>query len=155
MANSRVLPEARPAGQPGDRHAGVGQTVGDEQRGAVAFEVGIGRHDQLADRARSDAGLEGVDGQLFGAHALERGEPAEQDVVDAVEGAGLLQGHEIAGLLDDADGRVSRRGSRQMAQSGCSASVRWKQTWQCRISILGGPDRLGQLEGLLGRAFRR
>ncbi len=34
----------------------------------------------------------------------ERGQPAQEDVVDALEGAGLFQGHEVARLLDHADG---------------------------------------------------
>ena len=139
------------AGQPGDRHAGVGQAVGDEQGGAVPLEVRVGGQDHLADAARADAGLEGVDGQLVGADALQRGEPAEQDVVDAADRCpARSRASRSRGCSTTQTSPASRRGSRQIAQSGSSASVRWKQAWQWRMRSLAVADRLGQGEGLLG-----
>src|SRR6185312_1041537 len=109
-------------------------------------EVRVGGHDQLADRARADAGLQRLDRELFGPHSLQRSQSPEQDVVDAAEGPGPLQGDQVPGLLDDAD------------QAGVSARVAAEGTkWLLGLgqieaglavadAVLDVADRLGERE---------
>ena len=82
-------------------------------------------------------------------------QPAQEDVVNTVEGAGLFEGHEIARLLDDADGRLV---AARVAADGADGLVGLGQV-EADLAmadlLLGGADRLGQLEGFLGRASQQ
>ena len=68
-----------------------------------AFEGGAGGEDDFVDFAVLDAGEEVGGAELVGADAVERGECAVEDVVDALVAAGALNGGDAGGLLDDAD----------------------------------------------------
>ena len=153
LANSSVLPEARPRASRVICTRAVVQPFGDVERRAVAFEVGVGGHDQLADRPRADAGLEGVDGQLLGPHALERGEAAQQDVIDALIGPGLLHGQQVARLLDHADDAGIAPRVAADRTDGLLGLGEMKADLAVPDLVLGRADRLGQLQGLLVRAL--
>ena len=142
------------AGESGDRHAGFGQSISHEKGGAIALQVGIGREDQLADDARADAGLQGIDGQMVGPDPLQGRQPPEKNVINARIRPGTLQGHQVAGLLDHADQplvapRVAADGAKRLVGLGqVEASL------AVANPFLDRPDRLGQGQGLLGLALQ-
>ena len=133
LANSRALPEARPRASRVIGDAGVGQPVGDEQRGAVAFEVRVGGQDHLADRRRSGPGPPARRGSVVRGRSPEAGRAGRA-------GRGRRPGRcpPSPGPAGRAAARPRRRppgraaGRGRSAQSGWSASVRWKQVWQWR-----------------------
>ncbi len=143
------------ASQPGDSQVGLAEAVGDQERGAIPFEVGVGGHDQFTNGTGVDARDQGIDGQLFGSHPGEGREAAEQDVVDAVEGASLFQGHEVARLFDHADGGLIAAG---VAANRAQRLVRLGQVeTDLAVSdlLLGGTNGLGELKCLLAGHFKR
>ena len=90
----------------------------------LALDVRVGAEDHLGDALRLDAGQQLLDPQLVGADALDRADRALQHVVAAVELAGLLDRHEVPGLLDDAQQRCGRAGRRRRSShSSPSADV--------------------------------
>ena len=133
LANSRVLPEARPRASRVMRTPESPRRLAIKQGGAVPFEVGVGGHDQLADRSRPGRGRPGR------RWSIVRG-PCPRAGRGGRAGRGRRPGTHPAfsRAIRSRDCSTtqtvawSRRGSRQMAQIGWSASVRWKQTWQWR-----------------------
>ena len=59
--------------------------------------------DAAARGGRTEAGEEAGDAELLRAYSADGRERAVEDVVDAVVAAGLLDGGDVGGLLDDAD----------------------------------------------------
>ncbi len=125
----------------------------DEQGGAITFEVGIGGEDDFADGTGIDTRGECIESELFGPHALEWGEAAEQDVVNALIGAGGFEREEVAWLLDDADERgVAARVAADRAE-GLFGFGEMEAGLAVSDTLLGLTNGLGQLEGFVFRAF--
>ena len=83
------------------------EQAGQVHGGGIALDVGVGAEDHLGDPLGVEAGQQLADPQLLGADALDRADGALQHVVAAPVLAGLLDGDDVAGLLDHAeDGRV-------------------------------------------------
>lgn len=74
-----------------------GEVVG----GGFAFGGGGGGEDDLV--GLGGAGVEGGETEVLGAYAVDRGEGAVEDVVDAGVGAGFFDGGYVGGLLEDAE----------------------------------------------------
>ena len=99
-----------------------------------------------------DPSFEGIDGQLLGPDPLGRGESAQQDVVDAGERARLLQGEEVPRLLDDADQGGVAAGVAADRAEGDVGLGQVEAGLAVADALLDRSDRLGQRQGLLGRA---
>src|SRR5581483_10580118 len=84
----------------------VAQPAGEIRRGRLAGRVRVRREDDLDDAVALDAVQELVDPQILGLDAVERGERAAEDVVEAAVLRGPLERDEVDGLLDDADRRA-------------------------------------------------
>ena len=118
----------------GDAHPGRGQLAGQVQRRTIAFQGGVGRHDNLPHAAGPDALQELVNRQLLGANAVQGRQPAVQDVVESAVRRGSLQGEQVARLLDHAQHRgVAPRSAQRTHRS---PSVRLQHWRQGRISSL-------------------
>ena len=73
----------------------------------VTLDVGVGAQDHLGDAFTVDARQQLADLQLIGADPLDGTDGAHEHVVAAAVLAGLLHGHDVAGLLNHAhDGGV-------------------------------------------------
>src|SRR5262245_56093251 len=70
--------------------------------GRLAVNIRIGREDDFAG-AGADALQQALDLEIVWSDSLQRRERAHQDVVDALELAGLLDRGDVLRLLDDAD----------------------------------------------------
>ena len=89
-----------------ERPQGAGQVVS----GGLALDRRIGGEDDLAHAAFLLAAQERRDGQLLRSHAVQRVEGAAEDVVQAVELRGGLDGPGVQRILDNADhAAVARR----------------------------------------------
>ena len=82
----------------------------------------------------------------------ERGQPAQEDVVDPVEGARLFEGHEVARLLDHADGRLIAARVAADGTDGLVGLGEVEADLAMADLLFGGADGVGQLEGFLGGA---
>jgi len=101
----QVAADRQAAGQPRHAHASA-QAVGDVSRGRLARHVRIrGEHD-LLHAVPFNPSNQLVDAQMLGVDAVDRGECAAEDVVEAAELARPLDREKVDGLLDDADQRV-------------------------------------------------
>ena len=138
------------AGEARDRDREGAQSIGNEQRGSVAFEVGVRGQDDLTNISGGDALREGFEGELVGSDPLERSQAAEQHVIDAVVGAGAFQRQQVAWLFHDtnqgvvaawiaADGALSVLGLGEVEAGGAVSGA-----------ILGVADGVGEGEGFLG-----
>ena len=93
--------------------------------------------------------LEGIDGELFGPHALQGSQPAQEDMVDPLVGSRFLHGQQVSRLFHHADdsliapGVAADRTDRLVGLGEMVADLAMLDL------VLGCPDRLGQLEGLL------
>ena len=154
LANSSTLPEARPRasrviGTPvSARRLATSRAVPSPSRFGLVAMISSRTAPERTRASRASSG------ELLGPHPLQRGEPAEQDVVDAAEGPGLLQRQQVAGLLDDADeARVAPR----VAADGAERLVGLGQV-EAGLAVpdlvLDVADRLGEGQGLLGGALQ-
>jgi hypothetical protein len=92
-------------GDAGNADASVCESLGQIVTGGVAFDIGGEREDDLFDALLRDALRELGDAQVLGTDAVERGEFTAEDVKVAAEAAGLFDGENIYGFLDDAEQR--------------------------------------------------
>ncbi len=155
LANSSVPPEARP------RASRVIFTPDSPSRLAIKRAVPspsrLGLVAMISSRIGPglDACDQRVDGQLFRPDTRERRQPAQEDVINAVECAGLLEGHEIARLLDHANGRLI---TARVAADGADGLVglgEMEADLAMLDSLLGGPDCVGQFECFFGGASQQ
>src|SRR6478735_9315327 len=99
-----VAADGQAGRESGDRDADVAQQPAQVGGGGLALEVGVGGDDDLLDLPRGEPGHELADAQVVGADAVDRADRAAEHVVGAAELAGALDGDDVLGLLDDADG---------------------------------------------------
>jgi hypothetical protein len=99
-----------------------------------------------------DARDESIDCQLFRTHARERCQATQEDMVDSVEGVGFFEGHEVARLLDHADGRVITARVAADCTNGLVGLGEVKAHLAVLDLLFGGADRVGEFEGLIGGA---
>src|SRR5207244_2821755 len=90
---------AREAGHADAAAEAIGEICGR----SLAGHVRVGREHDLLDAVRVDAAQELVDPQVFRLDAVERGERAAEDVVEAAKLVRPLERDEVDRLLDDAD----------------------------------------------------
>ena len=83
--------------------------VGEVGSGRFALRRGAGSKDDLFGSV--EAGEQVGDAKLFRAYAADGGEGSVQDVIEAGEGAGFLDGGDVGGLFDDAEGGVGAMGA--------------------------------------------
>src|SRR5690606_1905294 len=98
-----VAAHRQAARDPGDPHAERLEQPAEVHGRRLALEVGVGAQDDLGDALPLDAVEQLPHPQLVGADPLDRADRPLQHVVPAVELAGLLDRHQVAGLLDHAD----------------------------------------------------
>src|SRR5258706_6996072 len=101
----KLAAHGQAAGRPGHpqpyRLDEPGQVCG----GRLTLEVGVGRQDQLGDRAVGQPLHQLRDPQVIGPDSVDRAYRAAEDMVTAPELADLLNRRDVLGLLDDADHR--------------------------------------------------
>ena len=102
-AYSRSLPTGTPMAMRVTRTPSGLSSRREVDRGRLAFDVRVGREDDLVGAARLDAAEQALDPQLVGPDALQRRERAHQHVVGAVVVAAPLDGQHVGRLLHDAD----------------------------------------------------
>ena len=106
------------------------EPLGQVHRGRLALEGRVGGQDDLDERLAVARGLVGAREQLADPEPVrpdpvDRRDRAVEDVVEALELAGPLEGEDVERLLDDAQpASVSRPGSRQIGQSGWSLMLK-------------------------------
>ena len=57
------------ASEPSDPDSRAAEPLCDEQGRPIAFEIGVGGHDEFDDGVRRHPGRQRIDSQLFGSHA--------------------------------------------------------------------------------------
>ena len=92
-----------PLGQAGDAAICLGKELGQVEGGGLTLHIASDGENKLAAGVGCHARPEGLEGEVLGHDAIERGDFATQAVVEAAEGAAALNGEHICGLLDDAD----------------------------------------------------
>ena len=111
FAYSSTLPAVIPLAKTGDFDRKFAQKIADIQRRAISLDGRIGRHDDFDKISGPDAFHQRVDGQLIRTDSVQRCDSPQQDVINALEDAGLFQAHQIAWLFHDAQpGRITRVG---------------------------------------------
>ena len=92
-----------PLGQAGDAAICLGKELGQVEGGSLTLHIASDGENKLAAGVGCHARPEGLEGEVLGHDAIERGDFATQAVVETAEGAAALNGEHICGLLDDAD----------------------------------------------------
>ena len=124
------------------------EEFGEVNGGGFAFSGGIGGDDDLVDGAALEALDEGLDVELLRAASLEWGEGTAKDVVHAVVGAGLLDGKDIVGLFDDADGAFVAGGAGAIeARVGIGDVVAGRAGADLLLGVANG---VGEAESVFG-----
>ena len=100
-----VAADGQPARDSRHEHAERLQQTREIHRGRFAFDVGIGREDDLVDTVLLDTREQLLDAQLLGADAFDRRDRTLQHVVATLELTGALDRDDVARLLDDAQHR--------------------------------------------------
>src|SRR5438552_11327640 len=106
---------------PGDRADRVREPLGEVHRGGLALERRVRRDDNLLERHSPRLRLVGArqelaDAEAVGADPVDRRDRAVEDVVQALELAGPLEGEHVERLLDDTEpGLVPARGGADAA----------------------------------------
>src|SRR4029078_2825138 len=105
-----VAPDRQPAGDPGHGPADRLESLGKVHRGGLAFERRVGGHDHLDERLTIARGAvrplqQLADAQLVRPDAVDRRDRPVEDVVEALELPGPLQGEHVERLLDHAQAR--------------------------------------------------
>jgi hypothetical protein len=95
----------------GDPHAQRLQQFGKIDRSGFALGSGVGGDDDFFHRALLQAFDQGFYFELLGPAPLQRRERTAQHVVHAVVGARFLDGEDVVGLFDHANGLAVARGS--------------------------------------------
>src|SRR5215469_14356535 len=93
------------AGGPGHPQPHRLDEPGQVRGGRLALEVGVGRQDQLGDRAVRQPLHKLGDPQVIWPDSVDRADRAAEDMVAAAELADLLNRRDVLGLLNDADHR--------------------------------------------------
>jgi hypothetical protein len=93
-------------GNSGDFGAGGRKRFGKVMAGGVAFDIAGQGEDDFVDVLGWDALDELGDAEIFGADAVERRDFSTEDVELAAVSAGLFDGENIDGTLDDAKERA-------------------------------------------------
>src|SRR6266511_2003343 len=101
----QVAADRQAAGQPRHSHASA-QAVGEVGRSRLARHVRIRGEHNLLHAVPLDPSDQLVDAQVLGVDAVDRGERAAEDVVEAAELARPLDREEVDWLLHHADERV-------------------------------------------------
>ena len=113
-----VAADGEAAGDAGDLEPERLEQPAEVHRGGLALDVGVGAEDDLLDALGVEAGEQLLDPQLVGPDALDGADGALEHVVATLELAGLLDGDDVAGLLDHADDACSRGVSRSRSRTG-------------------------------------
>ena len=90
-----------------------------------------------------------VDRELLGADSVQRGDPAQEHVIQPAIGSGLLQGDQVAGLLDHAEDVLdagSDRGKSSHSFTLCQIIALCGSSWTFSFTAADG---VGQFEGIL------
>jgi hypothetical protein len=98
-------------GDAGDFHADALELLREIGSGRFAFNGRIRREDDFVDVAGVDPRQEISDAKLLGANAVQGRDGSVEDMVDAVEVLGLVDGGDVGGLFDDADQTLVARGA--------------------------------------------
>src|SRR5438093_3088619 len=91
--------------EPRRAHAKRTKLLGQIERGRFAFDVRIGRDDDLANAPALNAPQQAADVDILRPDSLERRERTEEHVKHASEVARLLDRRDVEGLLDHTDDR--------------------------------------------------
>src|SRR6478735_12559331 len=99
-----VAAHGQPRGEPRHRDTDVAQQAGEVRGRGLALEVRVGRDDDLLHLARREPGHELAHPQVVRPDAVDRADRPAEHVVGAAELPRALDGDDVLGLLDDADG---------------------------------------------------
>ena len=150
-AYSRSPPTGRPLASRVTRTPTGLSSAGDVHRRGVPLQVRVGRQDDLRDAVARDPVQQLLHAKVVGPDALERRDRAAQDVVPALDHAGLLDRRLVLRLLDHADHRGVAAGvaadAAQLALGDAEALAAEPDL------LLRGDDRLGQAARVLGRGL--
>src|SRR4051794_19421455 len=98
----QVPTDGQPAGETGDREPHRGHQAGQVGGGRLALDVRVGRDNEPGAGAAHQPGHELLAPQVVGSHTVDRADRAAEHVVAPAELTGALDGHDVLGLLDDA-----------------------------------------------------
>src|SRR6266540_1831823 len=98
-----VAADREATGEPGHADPEGREQAREVHGGRLAFDVGVGGQDHLADAVGLDPGQQLADVQVVRSDPLDRADRAAEDVVAAAELARLLDRDQVARLLDHAD----------------------------------------------------